>query len=54
MSRRCRTERYNVAHKRCDSCGRVKWKKHPDVEDIGGGEDARERSRLLAQGAQRV
>jgi hypothetical protein len=54
MSRRCKTERDNVAHRIWDSCGRVKWKKHPDVEEIGAEEDARERSRLHAQGAQRV
>jgi hypothetical protein len=47
-------ERDNVAHRRWDSCGGVMWRKHPDVEEIGGGEDARARSRLHAQGAQRL
>jgi hypothetical protein len=54
MSRRCRTERDNVAHRRWDSCGRVKWRKNPDVEEIGVVEDARERSSLHVEGAQRV
>ena len=54
MSRRCITERDNVAHRRWDSYGRVKWRKHPDVEEIGAIEDARERSRLHAEGAQRA
>jgi hypothetical protein len=36
MSRRCRTERDNVAHRIWYSCGRVKWRKHLDVEEITG------------------
>jgi hypothetical protein len=54
MSRRCRIERDNVAHRRWDSCGRVKWRKHLDVEEIGAVEDARARRRLHAEGAHRV
>jgi hypothetical protein len=50
MGRRCRTERDNMAYKRWDSCGRVKWRKHPYVEEIRSGEDARTRSRFHAQG----
>jgi hypothetical protein len=54
MGRRFRTERDNVVHTRWDSYGGVKWRKHPDVEEIRSGEDARARSRLHAQGAQRL
>jgi hypothetical protein len=43
-----------VAHKIWDNGEGVKWRKYPDVEEIGGGEDARERSRFHAQGAQRL
>jgi hypothetical protein len=44
MSKRCRTKRDNMAHRIWDSCGRVKWRKHPDVEEIVG-------ERMQEQGA---
>jgi radical SAM superfamily enzyme with C-terminal helix-hairpin-helix motif len=46
MSRRCRTERDNVAHRRWNSCGRVKWKKHPDVEEMAGGRGCKRKKQI--------